>query len=121
MLEEKYNSGLRASTSASDVVGVEKDHPVRRVIIHFYSDLLVEGALIKDYYVWLTEDYTCDALHLETKPTDNEYALAALQETSRRSQDCDYGVPPENGLDCSNSRGIIHVDNVDEYAYPLGE
>ena len=103
-----------------DVVQVRTGYPVYRILIHIYSDIPDKNMLIKNYYVWMTEDFASDSLHLKKVPDDNDYALAALQELSGRYLAKPEGkIPSENGLDCSNEHGVVTLNNAENYVHPV--
>lgn len=117
-MERSYATGLRGTASANDVVQVRKNYPVYRILVSIYSDIPDKNMLVKHYYVWMTEDFASDALHLNTVPNDNDYALSALQELAGRFEASD-GVPPENGLDCSNERGAVTIMDAENFIHPV--
>lgn len=115
-------SGVRITASSLDVTGVKKGYEVRKVLVHFTSPE-PHPDFIKDYPVWLTDDYVSDAQHLSPyeKAAEEDFIWTALKEASERVEASDGEIPSENGLDCSNERGIILIQNPYEYAYPLGK
>jgi hypothetical protein len=119
-MEKTFSAGLRATASTDDVVQVRKNYPVFRILVHIYSDIPDKNMLIKNYYVWATEDFVSDSLHLRKAPGDNDYALAALQELSGRVlADPEGEIPSENGLDCSNEHGVVTVNDAENYVHPV--
>lgn len=118
-MERSYGVGLRGSASTEDVVQVREDYPVYRVLVHIYSDVPEKNMLIKHYYVWMTEDFVSDALHMKEQPKDKDYALAALQELAGRFEANNGNTPPENGLDCSNESGVVTIPDAENYTHPV--
>ena len=118
-MQTDLTTGVRATTSTDDVVQVKKNYPIYRILVHIYSDVPQKNMLIKDYYVWMTEDFASDALHMREALQDKDYALAALQELVGRFMDNDNEVPPENGIDCSNENGVVPIMDAENYVHPV--
>ena len=118
-MDRNLVDGVHASASNADVVRVRKGYDVYRVLVHIYSDIPTKDALIKNYYVWMTEEFASDSLHQTAKLGDHEYVMAALQELSGRYFGNSNEVPPENGLDCSNERGVIPINDAEHDVHPV--
>src|SRR4051812_27637123 len=97
---------------------VRKDYGAYRVILSFMSDFPHKNKVLKDYYVWLTDIFTDDYLGISRKTTEMDFKTVALALARKRFDECDK-VPPEEGLDASNERGIIMIKDAKNYIHPV--
>lgn len=112
--EKRLTSGVRAITSHITKEGRAEN--VKRVIVQFISDDPNE-ALIKEFYVWLTNIFVQDNYGLKDKAKDNDFLLAAIlvaEQEYRRESD----TPKHGGVDCRNKGGCKIVLNPYIYNYP---
>jgi len=116
-MEDQLTRGARVKVS--HFVQVRKDHGAYRVILSFISDEPDKNRLLKDYYVWLTDIFTDDFLRIRRKTTENDYKTVALTLAKGRFEDCGNEVPPEDGLDASNERGINKISDAKNFVHPV--
>lgn len=115
-MEVQLTTGVRAK--ASHFARVRKDHEAYRVIVSYISDHPDKDRLIKDYYVWLTDVFTDDFLKIRRKTTEDDFKNVALALAKKRFDECGE-VPPEEGLDASNERGILKIQDAKNYIHPV--
>ena len=114
---EKYlTEGVRIVTS--HIVKVQRDLDCYRVIVRFVSDIPEKGALIKEFYVWLSNVYVQDYLEISKSSKETDYLRAAVlvaeEEYRKMGQ-----VPSYSGVDCRNSWGCKIVESAETYVYPF--
>lgn len=97
---------------------VRQDYGAYRVTLDFISDQPHKNRVIKEYYVWLTDIFTEDFLHIRHSATEEDYEKVALQLAKQRF-DSKREVPPENGLDASNERGINKIVDAVNFIHPV--
>lgn len=115
-MELDLTEGVRVKVSHFALV--RQDYEFYRVVLHFISDQPNKNRLIKEYYVWLSQRYVDDELHIRRKTTQEDYEKIALQLAKKRFDK--YGeVPPETGLDVSQDRGMIPVPDAQNYIHPV--
>jgi hypothetical protein len=114
--EKILTEGVRVVTA--HIARVQSDLDSYRVIVRFVSDSPVEGALIKEFYVWLTSVYVQDYLGILHNSKESDYLRAAVlvaeEGYRKKGQVPDYG-----GVDCRNSWGRKVVESAETYAYPF--
>lgn len=115
-MEIQLTDGVRAK--ASHFARVRKDYEAYRVIVSFISDRSDKNRLIKDYYVWLTDIFADDFLRIHRKTTQDDFERVALAFAKKRFEECGE-VPPEEGLDASNERGINKIADAKNYVHPV--
>lgn len=115
-MEIQLTDGVRAKVS--HFAQVRKDYEAYRVIVSFISDQPDKNRLIKDYYIWLTDIFTDDFLRIRWKTTENDFKKVALALAKKRFDECGE-VPPEEGLDASNERGINKIADAKNYIHPV--
>ena len=97
---------------------VKQDYEVYRVVLHFISDQPDKNRLIKEYYVWLTDVFTDDFLHINRKTTEEDFKTVALALAQKRFDECG-DVPPEGGLNASNEEGIVKIPDAINFIHPI--
>ena len=95
---------------------VRQDFGAYRVTLNFISDHPDKNRLIKEYYVWLTDIFTEDFLRLRRNATEDDYKEVALKLAKQRF-DSESEVPPEEGLDASNERGVNRVNDAKNFIH----
>ena len=115
-MELELTVGVRVKVA--HFVRVRQDYGAYRVILNFISDQPDKNRLIKEYYVWLTDIFTEDFLHIRQAATEDDYEKVALQLAKQRF-DSELEVPPENGLDASNERGINKIVDAVNFIHPV--
>lgn len=115
-MELELIEGVRVKVSHFALV--RKDYEVYRVVLDFISDQPDKNRLIKEYYVWLTDVFTDDFLHIRRKTTEDDFITVALALAKQRFDDCGE-VPPEEGLNASNEHGIIRISDAKNYIHPV--
>lgn len=115
-MENKLTEGVRVKVA--HFARVRQDYGAYRVTLDFISDHPHKNRLIKEYYVWLTDIYTEDFLHIRHSATEEDYKEVALQLAKQRFNN-EGEVPPENGLDASNERGINKIADAVNFKHPV--
>ncbi len=115
-MELELTSGMRVKVA--HFARVRQDYGVYRVILNFISYQPDKNRLIKEYYVWLTDIFTEDFLHIRHSAKEEDYGQVALQLAKQRF-DSEREVPPENGLDASNERGINRIVDAVNFIHPV--
>lgn len=95
---------------------VKKDADVWRVIVDFISDFPDKERLIKEYFVWVTDDYLDDNAGLT--PNIESAEKFALNFVKKRFIKLNNQIPIENGASCSVEEGVIIVDPKN-YIHPI--
>ena len=95
-------SGVEAEIAYAGKVGLGID--AYRVILKIWSTLRKEAAgLIKEYEVWVSEEYLEDH---ELKASEEGAKKFALEVIEKRFKSSGNTVPRENGLKATNEHGI---------------
>lgn len=115
-MELKLAEGVRVKVSHFS--RVRQGYGAYRVTLDFISDQPHENRIIKEYYIWLTDIFTEDFLHIRHSATAEDYEKVALQLAQQRF-DSESEVPPENGLDASNERGINKIIDAVNFKHPV--
>lgn len=116
MKEVRLAEGVRLK--AHHFAAVRQDYEFYRIVLHFISDIPDRDRLIKEYFVWLSERYVDDYLHLRRATTQQDYEKVALELAAQRFN-LRREVPEETGLDVSQDRGVIPVADVAHYTHPI--
>jgi hypothetical protein len=115
-MEIELTTGIRVRTSHFTLV--RQDFEIYRLVLNFISDSPDKNRLIKEYYVWLSERYVEDVLHIIGDVVQVDYEKVALGLAEQRFNKLKE-VPPETGLDVSQERGIIPVADATNYIHPV--
>ena len=95
---------------------VKKGTDVWRVIVNFISDFPDKDRLIKEYFVWVTDDYLEDKAGLiPNLESAEKFALIFVKKRFIKSS-CQ--VPIENGVTCSVEGGVAIIDPKN-YIHPV--
>jgi hypothetical protein len=115
-MELELTEGVRVKVA--HFARVRQDYGAYRVVLNFISDHPDKNRLIKEYYVWLTDIFTEDFLHIRHGAKKRDYEKVALQLAKQRF-DSKLEVPPENGLDASNERGTNRIVDAVNFIHPV--
>jgi len=89
-------------------VPVKEGSESYRIIVGILSHSPEKNKLIKDYYVWVTGEYLEDQVKIGNTIVDAE--MFALDIVKKRFISEGNTIPKENGVDCSNEKGIKYVN-----------
>ena len=95
---------------------VKESANVWRVIVDFISDFLDKNKLIKEYFVWVTDEYLEDKAALS--PDIESAEKFALNFVKKRFIKSGNQIPIENGASCSAKEGVTIVDPKN-YIHPV--
>lgn len=117
--EKELSPNVRTVTS--HIARVSSVQDSYRVIVRFVSDEPDENMLIKEFYIWLTNEYTQDFLEISTRAKPEHFLRAAVM-----IADAEYAkerqTPKLGGVDCRNYWGACKaVENPTQYTYPVKE
>lgn len=115
-MELDLTEGVRVKVSHFALV--RQDYEVYRVVLNFISDQPDKNRLIKEYYVWLTNIFTDDFLHIRRKTTEDDFKTVALALAKQRFDACGE-VPPEEGLNASNESGVVRIPDAKNFIHPV--
>ncbi len=90
------------------VAPVKENVETWRIIVSFISDYPENNKLIKEYFVWVTDEYLEDKAKLSADI--NSAQKFGLTFAKKRFEESGNQIPVENGVSCSNEEGVVIVD-----------
>jgi hypothetical protein len=117
--EKELSHNVRAVTS--HIVRVSSVEDSHRVIVRFVSDEPEENVLIKEFYIWFTNEYVQDCLRISARAKPEHFLRVAVL-TAEAEYAKERQTPRHCGVDCRKYWGGCKVimDPI-HYFYPSRE
>ncbi|TSC72618.1 MAG: hypothetical protein G01um101438_335 [Parcubacteria group bacterium Gr01-1014_38] len=116
-LEKQLTSGVRVATA--HIVKEGRAEDVQRIIVRFLSDEPDQNALIKEFYIWLTQVFVEDLLRLKESAEAHDFLQAAILVAGSEYRKA-HQVPKYGGVDCREEFGGCRiVSRPETYNYPI--